>query len=110
MSKNLIVGGGLVAALYLYSSDQKQERFFMVNGKSVPESQLPSLGYTYLDGKWWPDSTIQQAAQQGGVSIPGTKPGSSQQGDVVWAVIGGVLATGMQMIPLFQDLLKKKDK
>jgi hypothetical protein len=108
MSKQIAIAAAAAAGAYLVlgGKDEKQERYFIVNGVSVPESKLPQLGYTKVDDEWWPNATIQQAAQQGNVSIPNQQQGSSQQSDVTWAVIGGILATGMQMIPLFQDLGK----
>lgn len=106
--KILIAGAGVAAALLLGGTSPSQERYFTVNGVSVPESQLTSMGFTKVNGEWWPNSYVQQAAQQAGVGVPSGQQGTNQQGDAVWAVIGGVLATSMQLIPLFKDLSKGK--
>lgn len=84
---------GLVAWSFMGSGGM---RYFMVNGVPVPENQLESMGYKYLNGGWWTPQQIAQAGQQGGVNVSTNTPAS----DPVWNTISTILATSAQFIPL----------
>lgn len=90
----LVAAAGLLA--YSFMGGSGGERYFLVNGMPVPESQLRSMGYVYLNGSWWTPQQIQQAGQQGGVNVGANTPGS----DPAWNVISTILATSAQFIPL----------
>lgn len=87
------VGLGIYAMM---GSGGGGERYFLVNGVPVPESQLRGMGYVYLNGQWWTPQQIQQAGQQGGVNVGTNTPSS----DPAWNVISTILATSAQFIPL----------
>lgn len=100
-TKNILIIGAIALGGYMYLNPAKKETYYIVNGQSVPESQLASMGYVLLNGKWWPPNAVAQAASQGGVGIPNTTPGTNQSTDQTWAIISTLLSTGMQFIPLF---------
>jgi hypothetical protein len=99
-NKNLLIGLAVAAAGYMYLNPKKKEKYWIINGQSIPESQLPSMGYVFLQGQWWSPQMIANAAAQSGTGIPGTTPGTNANNDQIWTIISQLLITGTQFIPL----------
>lgn len=87
------------------SSQGAAPRYFKLpDGRSIPESQLPSLGYVNIGGKWWTQQQAAKIAQQNGIDLPGTPQGSGDPvADTVWATLGALLNASLSIVPLFQN-------
>jgi hypothetical protein len=100
-NKKILLGLVVLGGTYMYMNPAKKERYYTINGQSYSETQLRSMGYREIQGKFWSPAMIAAAAGQGGVTVPGTTPGTNQGDDQTWAIISTLLSTGMQFIPLF---------
>lgn len=81
---NLIYLGiiGVIAAGYYLGKEEEEEpeNTFLVNGVSVPESDLPGLGYIKYNGQWFLKDDVITAAQTNGVNSPGNIDINTQVG------------------------------
>jgi hypothetical protein len=70
--KNIMYLGilGVIAVGY-YLGKEEPENTFLVDGVSVPESDLPGLGYIKYNGQWFLKADVITAAQTNGVTSPG---------------------------------------
>lgn len=93
-STKLLLGIAAIGLVGYYFMGSGSQRYFIVNGTRVPESQLRGMGYIPLNDQWWTPQQIQQAANQGGVNY------NAPSGDPAWNVISTILATSAQFIPL----------
>ena len=102
MEKNdLLLYGAVGLGLYAAFGMKSNEPCYQISPtQCVPASQLPSLGYINVGGQWWSQQQIAAAASQGGVNVPNTMP---NQGDNTWQVIGTILNTVTQFVPLIEQ-------
>lgn len=95
----LLAAAGLVAFVFLGKNGSSGENKYYVPGTGyVNESQLPSYGYTKLDGQWYTTSEVNYATAQAGLP-PGT------QVDSTMAIFNTIMQFLAAAVPLVTSIV-----
>jgi hypothetical protein len=95
MNNGIVYAGlGLLAAYFFFGAGatQKENYFKLKDGRSVPESELPELGYVLYMGKWVKRTDLEAALIANNLT---TVPQSNTQS--AWNVISTILGAGMAL-------------
>lgn len=93
MDNKMLLLGVVALGFYMMSDSSKEQRYYVPGTGYVPESQLPSLGYVNVGGKWYSQAQVDAAAAQAGVSSGTVQPGTN-----AWTVIAQILSASVPLI------------